>query len=90
MLENRSKKHSKPKKCKIPPDYNHIDDAINDAFLLSDLRKPLKTNTKADNDGQTLKKSKLRNISPILFVSVQRLKGKKKKTIRKNNDQSLS
>ena len=53
--------------------YNHIDDVINYAHLSNQLKY------KTDNDGQTLKKLKLRNISPILFVSVQRQKGKKKK-----------
>ena len=84
MLENRNSNHknySKHKKCN-ECDYNHIDDVINDAYLLSDLRKPIKSNTKTDDDGQTLKKSKHKNVSPILFVSVPRRTGKKKTKIK--------
>jgi hypothetical protein len=44
---------------------------------LSDLRKPAQTNAKTDKDGQTLKKSKLKNLSPILFVKLQHKTGKK-------------
>ena len=89
MLENRNKKYSKSKKCKKQSDYKHIDDAINDAFLLSDLRKPIQSNTKTDHDGQTLKNLKLRNISPILFVRVQRQTGKKKNTTKSSMVKAL-
>jgi hypothetical protein len=67
------------KKCETSlPHYKHIDEAINDALLLmSDLRKPAQTNTKTDKDGQTLKKSKLKNLSPILFIKMQCKTGKK-------------
>jgi hypothetical protein len=73
MLENKNsnKKYSTNKKCKKKPHYNHIDEAINDAYLLSDLRKPTQIETKTDEDGQTLKKSKIKNLSPILFVKIQ-------------------
>jgi hypothetical protein len=77
MLENKTIKNSKNKKCAKKPHYNHIDEAINDAYLLSDLRKPNQTETKTDKDGQTLKKSKLKNLSPILFVRIQYSTGKK-------------
>ena len=62
---------------KNSPVYNHIDDAINDAYLLSDLRKPSQIITKTDEDGQTQKKSKYKNLSPILFVKIQHSTGKK-------------
>jgi hypothetical protein len=50
---------------------------MNDACLLSDLRKPAQINRKTDGDGQTQKKSKTKNMSPILFVKVQHSTGKK-------------
>lgn len=78
MLEN-NKKNSKDKKCE-KPHYNHIDDAINDAYLLSDLRKPNQFITKTDEDGQTQKKSKVKNLSPILFVKIQYKTGKKNRS----------
>jgi hypothetical protein len=66
------------KKCETSsPHYKHIDEAINDALLLSDLREPAQSNAKIDKDGQTLKKSKLKNLSPILFVKIQHKTGKK-------------
>jgi hypothetical protein len=45
MLENKNKS---TKKCANKPHYYHIDDAINDAYILSDLRKPTQINTKTD------------------------------------------
>ena len=70
MLENNKTKNKKTKKCEITR-YDHIDDAINESYLLSDLRKPNQTKTKTDKDGQTLKKSKQKKLSPILFVKMQ-------------------
>ena len=50
--------------------YSHIDDAINDAYLLSDLRnKPSQIITKTNEDGQAQKKSKYNKLSPILFIN---------------------
>jgi hypothetical protein len=43
---------------KNSPVYSYIDDAINDAYLLSDLSKPSQIITKTDEDGQAQKKSK--------------------------------
>jgi hypothetical protein len=80
MSESTSKIKNKTvqKECETnSPHYKHIDEAINDALLLSDLRKPAQTNTKTDEEGQTLKKSKLNNLSPILFVQTQHKTGKK-------------
>jgi hypothetical protein len=81
MSESASKiknKIAQQKKCETnSPHYKHIDEAINDALLLSDLRKPAQTNTKTDEEGQTLKKSKLNSLSPILFVKIQYKTGKK-------------
>ena len=57
--------------------YSHIDDAINDAYLLSDLRKPSQITTQTDEDGQTQKKSRYKKLSPILFVKIQHSTGKK-------------
>jgi hypothetical protein len=62
---------------KKSPVYNHIDDTINDTYLLSDLRKPSQIITKTDEDGQTQKKLKYKNLSPILFVKIQHSTGKK-------------
>ena len=79
MLENKKKQ---PKKyshtSNVNRDYTHLDDVINDALLLSDLRKPSNKQTKTDEHGQTIKKVKHRHLSPILFVSLQRLTGKKR------------
>ncbi len=81
MSERASKiknKTAQQKKCETnSPHCKHIDEAINDALLLSDLRKPAQTNTKTDKEGQTLKKSKLNSLSPILFVKIQYKTGKK-------------
>jgi hypothetical protein len=46
LLEKKkeNKHNSEDKKCESKPHYNHTDDAINDAYLLSDLRKPTQTN----------------------------------------------
>ena len=62
--------------------YTNIDDVINNAHLLSDLQKPQHSNTKVDHEGQTLKKAKYKHLSPILFVSMQRLMGKKKNRLK--------
>ena len=80
MLEKRTpnKHNSKHKKCETS-DYKHIDDAINDAYLLSDLRKPAQIITKTDEDGQIQKKSLYKKLSPILFVKLQIETGKKKR-----------
>jgi hypothetical protein len=57
------------KECKSNwPHYEHMDEATDDASFLSDLREPAQTNTETDEEGQTLKKSKLNSLSPILFV----------------------
>ena len=78
MLENKKQNKNKSEnKCKKEHYYSHIDDIINDAFLLSDLRKPNEFITKTDADGQTQKKSKFKNLSPILFVRIKRATGKK-------------
>jgi type I site-specific restriction endonuclease len=84
MLENNNKKYKHTKKCANKPHYYHIDDAINDAYLLSDLRKPTHINTKTDKDGQTLKKSKQKKLSPILFVKIQYSTGKKNRLTKPN------
>ena len=77
MLENKklTKQFSKKKKS-VRTNYNNIDDALNEAHLLSNLRKPLKTNTKTDSEGQPLKKSKHTTVSPILFLRVPIKNGK--------------
>jgi hypothetical protein len=62
---------------KNSPVYSHIDDAINNAYLLSDLRKPSKIITKTNEDGQAQKKSRYTKLSPILFVQIQHSTGKK-------------
>jgi transposase InsO family protein len=79
LLEKKkqNKHNSKDKKCENKPHYKHIDDAINDAYLLSDLRKPAQMITKTDEDGQTQKKSKYKKLSPILFVKIEYTTGKK-------------
>ena len=81
MLENNTKKDKKNSENykSTKRTYNHIDDVINDAYLLSDLRKPLLNKTRTDKDGQATKKSKIKNLSPILFVSIKRTTGKKKR-----------
>jgi hypothetical protein len=67
MSERTTKNKNKTaqKKCETSsPHCEHIDEAINDAVLLSNLREPAQTNTKTDKDSQTLKKSsKLKNPS---------------------------
>jgi predicted aspartyl protease len=77
MSETKIKNSKTNKKCDTKPHYKHIDEAINDAYLLSDLRKPTQIYTKTDEDGQTLKKSKHKKLSPILFVKIQHSTGKK-------------
>jgi hypothetical protein len=79
LLEKKkeNKDNGKDKKCENKPHYNHIDDAINDAYLLSDLRKPAQMITKTDKDGKTQKKSKYKKLSPILFVKIEHTTGKK-------------
>ena len=75
-LEKRKNKIKK--KCENKrSNYTHRDEAINDAHLLSDLRKPTEINRKTDIDGKTLKKSKLKKLSPILFVRITYVTGKK-------------
>jgi predicted aspartyl protease len=79
LLENKhSNKNSKDKNYGTKK-YQSLDDVINDACLLSDLRKPPKNNTRTDKDGQTTKKQKMAHLSPILFVKVQIPSGKKKR-----------
>ncbi len=76
MLENENENRQN-KKCETN-EYQHLDDVINDACLLSNLRKPTDTQTKKDDQGRTLKKSKQKHLSPILFVKFKYLQGKKK------------
>ena len=79
MLEKKNKHKSKNSHTSnVKHDYSTLDDVINDALLLSDLRKPPEKQSKTDDNGQTLKKVKHKNLSPILFISLQRLTGKKK------------
>ena len=54
-----------------------IHDAINDAYLLSDLRKPSQIITKTDEDDQAQNKSNYKKLSPILFIRIQQSTGKK-------------
>jgi hypothetical protein len=61
------KKNSKNKKCETK-EYQHSDGVIKEACLLSDLRKPPNTQTKQDDHGSTMKKSKQKHLSPILFI----------------------
>jgi predicted aspartyl protease len=61
---------------KNSPLYSHINDAINNAYLLSDLRKPSQIITKTDKDGQAQMKSIYKKLSPILFVRIQHSTGK--------------
>ena len=80
MLEKKKKENkntSKTRNVKNSPVYSHIDDAINDAYLLSDLRKPSQIITQTDEDGQAQKKSRNKKLSPILFVKIQHSTGKK-------------
>jgi hypothetical protein len=79
LLEKKkqNKHNGKDKKCENKPHCKHTDDAINDACLLSDLRKPAQMITKTDEDGQTQKKSKCKKLSPILFVKIECTTGKK-------------
>ena len=65
-------------------DYNHIDEALNDAYLdaahpLSSLRKP--STNRGENNGATLaqerKKRKTNHYSSILFVKLKVPSGKK-------------
>jgi hypothetical protein len=79
LLEKKkeNKHRSKNKKCEKKPHYKHIDDAINDAYLLSDLRKPAQIITKTDEDGQTQKKWKYKKLSLILFLKIECATGKK-------------
>jgi hypothetical protein len=78
VLEEKPNNNSaKTRNAKQKPLCNHTDDALNDAYLLSDLRKPTQIKTSKDQDGQTPKKSKIKNLSPILFVKKQCSTGKK-------------
>ncbi len=54
MLENK-KNNSQNKKCETN-EYQHLDDVINDACLLSNLRKPPGKQTKKDDKGRNIKK----------------------------------
>jgi predicted aspartyl protease len=81
MLDSTTNKIVQDKQC-TNTDYKHIDEVINDACLLSDLRKPNKISTKIDHDGQTIKKSKTKNLSPILFVKIIRPTGKKDRQLK--------
>jgi transposase InsO family protein len=81
LKKNKQNKNSEYK-YKKPDHYKHIDDVIDDAHLLSDLRKPNQSTTKTDSDGQILKKSKNKNISPILFVKITKATGKKKRQLK--------
>jgi transposase InsO family protein len=81
LKKNKQNKNSEYK-YKKPHHYKHIDDVIDDAHLLSDLRKPNQSTTKTDSDGQILKKSKNKNISPILFVKITKATGKKKRQLK--------
>jgi hypothetical protein len=60
-------------KCKRAPDYNHIDETINDAYHeahpLSTLQKPPTKDTKGDGI-PTNKRIKATHFSPILFVKI--------------------
>jgi hypothetical protein len=90
MLEEKPKNNStKTRNAKQTPLYNHIDDALNDAYLLSDLRKPTQIKTSKDENGQTLKKSKIKNLSPILFVKIQYSTGKKNRQTKSKLVQAL-
>ena len=63
---------------KNSPVSSHIDHAINDAYLLSDLcNKTSQIITKTNKGGQTQKKSKYYKLSPILFLRIQHSTGKK-------------
>jgi hypothetical protein len=45
----KNKNKAVQKKCETgSPHYKHIDEAISDALLLSNLRKPAQTNTKTE------------------------------------------
>ncbi len=79
MLENRkqTKQLKHDRKCDNK-EYHNLDDVINDACLLSDLRKPSESKTTTDEDGRTTKKTKLNKLSPILFMKIELPSGKKK------------
>jgi hypothetical protein len=62
--------------------HTSLDDVINDALLLSDLRKPPTINTKADKEGRAVKKTKIKNLSPVLFTQIKTPSGKKKKRMK--------
>ena len=80
LLEKKKEKKnttSKMRNVKNSPVHSHIDHAINDAYLLSDLRKISQIITKTNKGGQTQKKSKYYKLSPILFLRIQHSTGKK-------------
>jgi hypothetical protein len=85
LLEKKkeNKHNGNDKKCENKPHYEHTDDAINDACLLSDLRQPAQMIAKTDEDGQTQKKSKYKKLSPILFVKIECTTGKKNRKTEK-------
>lgn len=63
--------------AKIKPHCNDADDAINDAHLLSDWRKPTQTETSTNQDSQTPKKSKLEHCSsPFSFKQTRQGSGR--------------
>jgi hypothetical protein len=64
VRKQKNKKHSTNKKGETKPHCDHKDDAVNEAHLLSDLRKPNQTEMKTEKDGQTPKKSKLKKFEP--------------------------
>jgi hypothetical protein len=86
LLEKKEQNNhnSIDKKCENKPHYKHMDDAINDAHLLSDLRQPAQIITKTDEDGQTQKKSECKKLSPILFVKIECTTGKKNSKTKTN------
>jgi hypothetical protein len=76
--KNKPNKHcSENKKLEKEPHCKHADDAINNAWSSSDLRKPAQMITKTDGDGQSQKELKCKKSSPILFVKTEHATGKK-------------
>ena len=74
---------------KNSPVCSHIDDAINNVYPLSDLRKPSQIITKTNEDSQTHKKSKYNKFSPILFVRIQHSISKKNRQTKNKLVQAL-
>jgi hypothetical protein len=76
--KNNNKIKISEQSTKKLPDYNHIDEALDDAYRkahpLSSLRKPTTKETEdALHDGkvQHPKRAKMKHFSPILFVKLQ-------------------